>query len=95
MSKLWSKLLNNQFFKFGLPFITFMIVAPFGLKEFQAIKISERDRRRGRFLTTDEEYKTEQRKVAKFDIEEELRKTKEKLNIGQWENKRVPRPWDE
>ena len=91
---IWSKVRNNHFFKFGLPFITFMVIVPFGLKEFQAIRISERDKR-GRFLSTDEEYKFEKKDIAKFDIEEELRKTKEKLNIDQWENKRISRPWEE
>lgn len=96
MSKLlwiWRKVSNNHFFKFGLPFITFMIIVPFGLKDIQSIRISERDRQT-HFLSRDEEYKFEKQKVVKFDIEQELKKTKDKLNIDQWENKRIPRSWE-
>lgn len=71
-----------------------MIIAPFGLKEFQSLRISERDRRQ-RILSIEEEFKTDKKKIAKFDIEEELRKTKEKLNINEWENKRISRPWED
>ena len=69
-------------FKFGLPFFTFMIAAPFGLKQFQEFRFSEKDKKR-RFLSTEEEFQVDLRKVTKFDIEEELRKTKEKWNINQ------------
>lgn len=71
-----------------------MIIAPFGLKEFQTLRISERDRRQ-HILSIEEEFKVDKKKIAKFDIEKELKKTKEKLNIDQWENKRISRPWEE
>lgn len=94
MSKLWAQIRNNHFFKFGLPFLSFMIIAPFGLKEFQNVRIGERDKRK-HYLSLEEELKVDKKQIARFNIEEELEKTKEKLNIKQWENKRISRPWKE
>ena len=94
MSQLWRKVRNNHFFKFGLPFFTFMIIAPFGLKELQSVRISERDKKQ-HILSIEEEYKIDRKQIAKFNIEEELRKTNKKLDINQWQNKRISRPWKE
>ena len=94
MSQLWRRARNSHLFKFGLPFFTFMVIAPFGLKEFQSLRISERDKKQ-HFLSIEEEYKIDRKQIAKFSIEEELRKTNEKLDINQWQNKRISRPWEE
>ena len=32
---------GSKFVKFGLPFVTFMVVGSFGLSEFTAIKVSD------------------------------------------------------
>ena len=71
-----------------------MILAPFGLKEFQAVRYSIKDRRQST-LTGEEALQFKHKKGAKFDLEEELQKTREKLNIDNWENKRISRPWEE
>ena len=92
--RLWHRVKDNHFVKFGLPFLTFMILAPFGLKEFQTIRYRVKDRRQST-LSGEEALQFKRKKGAKFDLEEELKKTKEKLDIGNWENKRISRPWEE
>lgn len=71
-----------------------MVLAPFGLKEFQAVRYSVKDRRQTT-LTGEEALQFKRKKATKFNLEEELQKTREKLDIGNWENKRISRPWEE
>lgn len=45
-------------------------------------------------MLTAEEMLSFQKKAEKVDLEEEFKRTNEKLDIERWENKRGPRPWE-
>ena len=96
MSQLISKLkkmTKSKNFRYGLPFVSLLVVGSFGLSEFSSIVIAKREER-NRMLTT-EEALAFQKTVERVDVEEEFKKTMEKLDIEVWENKRGPRPWEE
>jgi len=71
-----------------------MIFAPFGLKKFQTIRFSIKERKQST-LTKEEAQQFERKKAVKVNLEEELQKTIKKLDIGNWESKRLSRPWEE
>lgn len=84
---------RNKSIRYGLPFISLLVVGSFGLSEFSSIVISKREEK-NRMLST-EEARAFLNPDKKFDIEKEYEKTMEKLDIDHWENKRGPRPWEE
>ena len=84
---------RSKNFRYGLPFISLLVVGSFGLSEFSSIVIAKREER-NRMLSA-EEALAFQKTVEKVDVEEEYHKTMEKLDIEVWENKRGPRPWEQ
>ena len=87
------KFTSKKSIRYGLPFISLLVVGSFGLSEFSALVIERRDKN-NRMLST-EEARAFQGPKKEFDIEEEYDKTMKKLDIEHWENKRGPRPWEE
>lgn len=79
--------------RYGLPFVSLLVVGSFGLSEFSSIVIAKREQK-NRMLTT-EEARAFQGPPKEFNMEEEYEKTMVKLDIEHWENKRGPRPWEE
>ena len=84
---------KSKGFRYGLPFVSLLVVGSFGLSEFSSIVIDKREEK-NRMLSA-EETLAFQKSVEKVDVEEEYQKTMEKLDIEHWENKRGPRPWEE
>lgn len=84
---------RSKAFRYGLPFVSLLVVGSFGLSEFSSIVIDKREQK-NRMLSA-EETLSFQKAVDKVDVEEEYQKTMEKLDIEHWENKRGPRPWEE
>ena len=87
------KMSKSKNIRYGLPFVSLLVVGSFGLSEFSSIVIAKREER-NRMLTA-EETLAFQKTVEKVDVAEEYQKTMEKLDIETWENKRGPRPWEE
>ena len=87
------RIARNKSFRYGMPFISLLVVGSFGLSEFSSIVISKREEK-NRMLST-EESRAFLNPEKEFDIEEEYEKTMKKLDIDHWENKRGPRPWEE
>jgi len=85
---------TTRFWKFGLPFVLFVVVGSFGLAEFTDIKIQRRDEKVQK--VTAEEAKKYQAKKGKSSVtlEDVYKNMQENLNIDDWENKRGPRPWE-
>ena len=84
---------RSKFLRFGLPFISLLVLGSYGLTEFTSIVVKKREEK-NRMLTAEEKLSF-QKKAGKVDLEEEYRKTNEKLDIEHWENKRGPRPWEQ
>lgn len=84
---------RSKTFRYGIPFVSLLVVGSFGLSEFSSIVITKREER-NRTLTA-EEALAFQKTVKHVDVEEEYEKTMKKLDIENWENKRGPRPWEE
>ena len=81
---------KNQFLWRGLPIVVFVVLCSFGMKEFAIINVKERDKK-SRALSTEEalQFRKQERTLC---VDEEMEKMQEKMNIHNWENKRVPRP---
>lgn len=80
--------------KFGAPFLTFLVIGSYGLKEFAELRYTFR---KSRLITVEEAEKAGVRlrpKDFKASIEEEAEKLQEE-NLDQWENIRGPRPWED
>lgn len=88
------KITRNKSIRYGMPFISLLVVGSFGLSEFSSIVIAKREEK-NRMLSTEEALAFLNPDIKKFDIEKEYEKTMNKLDIDHWENKRGPRPWEE
>lgn len=88
-----SQLRRSKFLRYGLPFISLLVLGSYGLSEFTSIVVKRREEK-NRMLSA-EEMLSFQKKPGKIDLEEEYKRTNEKLDIEHWENKRGPRPWEE
>nr|CAB3233057.1 cytochrome c oxidase assembly protein COX16 homolog, mitochondrial-like [Phallusia mammillata] len=86
------RLFANQHFKYGSSFLTFMVVAWFGLVEFAKIRYDLKEHQ-GKAAELDE-------KAKEFGLERKPRKSVEELylevvekqNLDEWKNIRGPRP---
>uniref|UniRef100_T1J3W1 Cytochrome c oxidase assembly protein COX16 homolog, mitochondrial n=1 Tax=Strigamia maritima TaxID=126957 RepID=T1J3W1_STRMM len=88
------KIFSNKTFKYGLPFMILVVGAPFGLTEFTSLRYRFRSqqsvsREEAELLTLD------MKKPGKVTLESEYEKLKKDIDIDKWENKRLPRPWNE
>ncbi len=92
MKSLYQSFRRSKALKFGLPFVSLLVIGSFGLSEFTSINVKKREEK-NRSLTAEEALQF-QKKVKKVDVEEEFKDLNEKLDIEHWENKRGPRPWE-
>ena len=83
---------KNRGLRYGVPFVSLLVLGSFGLSEFTSITVKKREER-NRSLTA-EEALSFQKKVKKVDVEQEYKELNKKLDIEHWENKRGPRPWE-
>ncbi|CAB4011468.1 cytochrome c oxidase assembly COX16 homolog, mitochondrial [Paramuricea clavata] len=97
----WSKRLGKRlssdqkaFLKFGMPMVLLVVLGSVGLSEFTEIKMKKRDEK-VRKLNYEETQKLQVKKKEKPLTLEEAYKEVQNIDIGDWENKRVPRPWSE
>ncbi|XP_062502315.1 cytochrome c oxidase assembly protein COX16 homolog, mitochondrial-like [Corticium candelabrum] len=83
---------RSKFLKIGFPFLLFVVGGSFGLAEFAAVGVDRKDEKT-RTLTSEEVRQLQTGKQTTLEeLHQELQK---KLDINEWENVRVPRPWDE
>ncbi|XP_028413825.1 cytochrome c oxidase assembly protein COX16, mitochondrial-like [Dendronephthya gigantea] len=93
----WMKKLSSgqrSFLKFGMPMVLLVVLGSVGLSEFTEIKMKKRDEK-VRKLNYEETQKFHVRRKEKPLTLEDAYKEVQGMDIGDWENKRVPRPWSE
>ncbi|XP_043286398.1 cytochrome c oxidase assembly protein COX16 homolog, mitochondrial [Venturia canescens] len=86
-------LTKNKSFKYGLPFLLFVIGGSFGLKEFTELRYRYSYVQRG-IREELKEHGIEIKKPGEVTLESEYEKIKQ-MDIDNWENVRISRPWEE
>lgn len=84
------RLKRNKHFTFGLPFLIFVVGGSFALREFAKVRYE--------FTQVNPfELPVEKRVQGSkpVDPEKEFDDIMKKIDIHNWENKRIPRPWEE
>lgn len=83
---------KKKFLRYGLPFITMVVVGSFGLREFSEVRYKFR-----KFmpLTPEEAEKAnvKMKKPGEVTLESEYEKVKQ-MDIDNWQSIRGPRPWE-
>ncbi|KAL0821060.1 hypothetical protein ABMA28_005693 [Loxostege sticticalis] len=82
---------KRKSFKYGLPFLLFVVGGSFGLREWTQIRY-QFSQVKG--VSREEAEKMglhKERKVTLENVYEDI----QKLDIDNWENKRGPRPWED
>lgn len=82
---------KSKFIRFGTPFILLVVGGSFGLREFSQIRY---DHRKIKFISPEELKKQgiEMKPRGSVTIETEYKKLVEKVNLDNYENKRIARP---
>lgn len=98
MSSFFSRLLSNKHFKNGLPFFCFIGGGAFTLKQFRSVRYdSDLNPNATKFLTPEEAFGDKAEGInlkPKRTLEEDLELLNEKVDSDNWEQKRMPRPWE-
>uniref|UniRef100_A0A1A9UZ38 Cytochrome c oxidase assembly protein COX16 homolog, mitochondrial n=1 Tax=Glossina austeni TaxID=7395 RepID=A0A1A9UZ38_GLOAU len=91
--EIFKKIKKNNNFMYGVPFLIFMVAGSFGLQKFSVLRYKYS---RQQTVTPEERelVGVNMKKPEDVTIEREFEKIK-KLDIGNWENIRGPRPWKE
>uniref|UniRef100_A0A2A4JRE3 Cytochrome c oxidase assembly protein COX16 homolog, mitochondrial n=1 Tax=Heliothis virescens TaxID=7102 RepID=A0A2A4JRE3_HELVI len=85
-----SALSKRRSFKYGLPFILFMVGGSFGLREWTQIRY-QFSKVKG--VSKEEAEKMGLNREKTVTLEQTYEEI-QKLDIDNWENKRGPRPWE-
>ncbi|XP_049765119.1 cytochrome c oxidase assembly protein COX16 homolog, mitochondrial [Schistocerca serialis cubense] len=84
---------KNKFLRYGLPFVTMVVVGSFGLKEFSEVRYKFR-----KFMPLKpeevEKANIKMKKPGEVTLESEYEKLKQ-IDIDNWQSIRGPRPWEE
>ncbi|XP_034240861.1 cytochrome c oxidase assembly protein COX16 homolog, mitochondrial isoform X2 [Thrips palmi] len=85
----FEKFKRSKHFNFGLPFLLFVVGGSFALKEFAKVRyefthVNPFD------LPIEEKIES-----VRVDPEKEYDNIMNKIDLDNWENKRIPRPWEE
>lgn len=86
------ELSKHRFFRYGVPFLIFVLGGSFGLKEFTSLRY-EFSTRSPVNPEMAEKYGVKMKKPGEVTLESEFEKLK-KLDIDNWTNIRGPRPWE-
>ncbi|XP_051155746.1 cytochrome c oxidase assembly protein COX16 homolog, mitochondrial [Leptopilina boulardi] len=90
-----SNIFKNKSVRYGIPFLVFVIGAPFLLNEFQQLRFQYKPLMESDVVR--EEIKKrgiKMRKPGDITLESEYEKIKDN-DTRIWEIKRIPRPWEE
>ncbi|XP_046849215.1 cytochrome c oxidase assembly protein COX16 homolog, mitochondrial-like [Xenia sp. Carnegie-2017] len=91
----WRKRLGSgekAFLKFGLPMVLLVVIGSVGLSEFTDIKIKRRDEKIRKMNYEESQTFYVKKKKKPLSLEEAYNEVRT-IDIDEWENKRVPRPW--
>ncbi|XP_063233372.1 cytochrome c oxidase assembly protein COX16 homolog, mitochondrial [Bacillus rossius redtenbacheri] len=94
---MWKSLIQlseSNFFRYGLPFIVFVVGGSFGLKEFAQLRYDYSKREKIDPDELREKYGIQMKKRGEVTLESEYEKLKQ-LDIDNWSNIRISRPWEE
>ncbi|XP_012534378.1 cytochrome c oxidase assembly protein COX16 homolog, mitochondrial isoform X2 [Monomorium pharaonis] len=82
---------RSKFWQYGIPFMVFILGGSFGLREFTELRYKRQE-----YKLRDELEKKgiEMRQPEEITLEKEYEKL-EKMDLENWENIRIPRPWEE
>ncbi|KAI4486911.1 hypothetical protein M0802_012230 [Mischocyttarus mexicanus] len=85
-------LLKNKNFRYGIPFVILVIGGSYGLKEFTQLRYTYKQN--SEYYTEAKKEGIEVKKPGEVTLESEYEKIKE-MDIDNWKNVRIPRPWEE
>ncbi|KDR21754.1 cytochrome c oxidase assembly protein COX16 homolog, mitochondrial [Zootermopsis nevadensis] len=85
--------LKKRFFRYGMPFLLFVVGGSFGLKEFSKLRY-QFSKQSAMNPEVAEKYGVQMKKTGEVTLESEFEKIK-KLDIDNWTNIRGPRPMGE
>ncbi|XP_015185946.1 PREDICTED: cytochrome c oxidase assembly protein COX16 homolog, mitochondrial [Polistes dominula] len=85
-------LLKNKTLRYGVPFVILVVGASFGLREFTQLRYTYRQQTA--YYTEAKKLGIEVKKPGEVTLESEYEKVKQ-MNIDNWKNVRIPRPWEE
>ncbi|XP_043461695.1 cytochrome c oxidase assembly protein COX16 homolog, mitochondrial [Leptopilina heterotoma] len=89
------KIFKNKSVKFGIPFLVFMLGAPFLVNEFQRLRYEYKPLIAQDVLRDEMKKKgLHMKKPGEVTLESEYAKIKDK-DTSNWEIKRIPRPYEE
>ncbi|XP_033207976.1 cytochrome c oxidase assembly protein COX16 homolog, mitochondrial [Belonocnema kinseyi] len=80
--------------RYGIPFLLFILGGTYGLSEFQALKFRYKPMVEQDIREEAAKLGIQMKKRGEVTIETEYEKMKDK-KFDNWENKRIPRPWEE
>ncbi|KYN11899.1 hypothetical protein ALC57_16041, partial [Trachymyrmex cornetzi] len=85
---------RSRILQYGLPFLVFVLGGSFGLREFTELRY--RYKRTSQYDIHDELEKEgfQMKPSEEITLEKECEKL-EKIDLDNWENVRIPRPWEE
>lgn len=86
------ELYKHRLFRYGVPFLIFVLGGSFGLKEFTSLRYEFRKHSPVNPEIA-EKYGVKMKKPGEVTLESEFEKIK-KLDIDNWNNIRGPRPWE-
>lgn len=79
-------------FSYGIPFILLVVGGSFGLKEFTQLRYTYRKGKE--YFEAINTNGLKLKDPSEVGIEKEYEKLQQ-VDLDNWENKRIPRPWDE
>ncbi|KAL2728662.1 hypothetical protein V1478_006294 [Vespula squamosa] len=85
-------LFRSKAFRYGLPFLILVVGGSFGLKEFTQIRYIYRQR--NAYYNEAKEVGVKVKKPGEVTLESEFETIKQ-LDINNWKNVRISRPWEE
>lgn len=89
------KIFKKKSVRLAVPFIIFIIAAPFGLTEFQRLRFEYKPLMADDFREQVKQKGLKMKKPEESSLEAIYEKTMKDKDTRNWEIKRIPRPWEE
>jgi len=105
MNDFFHRLNSNRHFRYGVPFLLFVIGGQYALSNFRSVRYDpDLNPKVGKFMSV-KEYYAEERVLSgkkpqtveekpEKSLEQHLEELEKSNHWGDWENKRIPRPWE-
>ncbi|XP_011698857.1 PREDICTED: cytochrome c oxidase assembly protein COX16 homolog, mitochondrial [Wasmannia auropunctata] len=85
---------RSRILQYGIPFMIFIIGGSFGLREFTELRYRYKSTSEVKLRDELEKKGFQLKQPEEITLEKEYEKL-EKIDLDNWENIRVPRPWEE